>query len=78
MVEKPIILSHKVIEFSCYQQVRSAANASAISARICRHCGAPLLDGENEDECSSALNTGLNATAGTARLRTKARRSYVE
>ena len=27
-----------------------------MSARICRHCGAALLEGESEDECSSALN----------------------
>ena len=27
-----------------------------MSARVCRHCGAALLDGENEDECSSAFN----------------------
>jgi predicted nucleic acid-binding Zn ribbon protein len=27
-----------------------------MSARICRHCGAALSEGEREDECSSALN----------------------
>ena len=26
-----------------------------MSARICRHCGAALFDGEREDECSSTL-----------------------
>jgi hypothetical protein len=30
----------------------------AIAARVCRHCGAALADGENEDECSSALGVG--------------------
>jgi hypothetical protein len=24
--------------------------------RTCRHCGAVLLEGESEDECSSAFN----------------------
>ncbi len=28
-----------------------------MSARVCRHCGAVLLEGESEDECSSAFNT---------------------
>ena len=27
-----------------------------MSARVCRHCGAALSDGEREDECSSAFN----------------------
>jgi hypothetical protein len=27
-----------------------------MSARVCRHCGAALLEGESEDECSSAFN----------------------
>jgi hypothetical protein len=27
-----------------------------MSARICRHCGASLLEGEREEECSSAFN----------------------
>ena len=31
--------------------------APAMSARTCRHCNAVLLEGENEDECSGALNT---------------------
>jgi hypothetical protein len=28
-----------------------------MSARLCRHCGAELSDGEREEECSSASNT---------------------
>ncbi len=76
MVEKPIIVQRKVVDFSCYQQVRAVGKAPAISGRICRHCGAPLLDGENEDECSSALNTGVNASA--VLLRKKRRRSYLD
>jgi hypothetical protein len=45
-----------VIEFARYQQDRAAGRSQAIAARLCRHCGAALLDGENEDECSSAFN----------------------
>ena len=27
-----------------------------MSARVCRHCGAVLLEGEREEECSSVFN----------------------
>ena len=57
MVEKVITSGRNVIDFARYQQGRGAAERMpAMSARICRHCGAALLDGENEDECSSVLN----------------------
>ena len=57
MVEKLITSPRNVVDFARYQADRSAAGrAQAMSARMCRHCGAALLDGENEDECSSALN----------------------
>ena len=36
-------------QFSLFQ-------ALAIAARTCRHCGAALLDGESENDCSSAFN----------------------
>jgi hypothetical protein len=56
MVEKVITPGRNVIDFARYQQGRGAAERMpAMSARVCRHCGAALLDGENEDECSSAL-----------------------
>jgi hypothetical protein len=43
-----------VIDFASYQQGRNiVARAQAMSARMCRHCGAALADGEREDECSS-------------------------
>ena len=57
MVEKLITSPRNVIEFAPYQQGRSVGKAQAIAARLCRHCGAALSDGENEDECSSAFNT---------------------
>jgi hypothetical protein len=31
-----------------------------MTARNCRHCGAALLDGESDDDCSSA---GIEAAA---------------
>ena len=56
MIEKLITSRRNVIDFARYQQDRAVGKAQAISARVCRHCGAALSDGENEDECSSALN----------------------
>jgi hypothetical protein len=56
MVEK-VITPPNVVDFARYQLGRSAAGkAPAISAGICRHCGAVLLEDEREDECSSAFN----------------------
>ncbi len=60
MVEKVITLTCDVVDFARYQTDRNASgNAVSIAPRTCRHCGAALLDGESEDECSSAFN--LNA-----------------
>jgi hypothetical protein len=39
----------------------------AISLRICRHCGAMLLEGEREEECSSAVNVGASGVGGAPR-----------
>ena len=58
MVEK-IITSHAQRRRfrAATRQGRSAAGrAQAMSARICRHCGAALSEGEREDECSSTFN----------------------
>jgi len=58
MVEKLIIPEPNVVDFARYQRGRNAAGkALAISARVCRHCGAALSDGENEDDCSTVLVT---------------------
>jgi hypothetical protein len=55
MVEKA--LPRNVIDFSRYQADRNAAGrALVMSARVCRHCGAALSEGEREDECSSTFN----------------------
>jgi hypothetical protein len=57
MVEKVITQGRNIVDFARYQAGRNAAGkALAISVRTCRHCGAALLEGEREDECSSALN----------------------
>jgi hypothetical protein len=57
MVEKVITPGPNVVDFARYHQGRNAAGkALAISARICRHCRAALLEGEREDECSGAFN----------------------
>jgi hypothetical protein len=57
MVEKLITSPENVVDFARYQQGRSSgAKAVAMSMRACRHCGAALLEGESEDECSSAFN----------------------
>lgn len=72
MVQKLITSGRNVIDFARYQQGRGAAERMpAMSARICRHCGAALLDGENEDECSSTFNFSAR-TVDTVSLRWQA------
>jgi hypothetical protein len=57
MVEKVITSPRNVVDFARYHRGRNTAGkALAMSARICRHCGAALSEGESEDECSSAFN----------------------
>lgn len=56
MVEKHITSLRNVIDLTSYRQVMAGGKASSMSARMCRHCGAPLLDGENDDDCSSAFS----------------------
>jgi len=55
MVEKLITSPRNVVDFARYRAGRNG-KASALVARACRHCGAALLDGESEEECSSAFN----------------------
>jgi len=58
MVEKLIIPGPNVVDFARYQQGRNATGkALAMLARVCRHCGAALSEGENEDDCSTVLAT---------------------
>jgi len=66
MVEERITASDNVVELAAYQRGRAAVAAFALSPRSCRYCGAELGEGEQEEECSSALNVD------TARLRWRA------
>jgi hypothetical protein len=70
MVEKVITPERNVVDFARYQSGRNGGGrAVAISARACRHCGAALLDGESEDECSSAFNVeALHLRGGPRRF----------
>jgi hypothetical protein len=72
MAQKLITSPRNVIDFARYQRGRSIGKEQAFAARLCRHCGAALLDGENEDECSSAFN--IEALD----LRTAPRKFYAE
>ena len=45
--------SANVVDLLFYRQARTTGKAAAISARTCRHCGAGLMDGESDDDCSS-------------------------
>ena len=82
MVEKVITGARNVLDFRSYQQLRKSA-ADNIAARLapsplrlCRHCGSALLDGESDDDCSSA---GLVAPAlAVPALRAVPRRFYAE
>ena len=67
MVEKLIMSSRNVIDLASYQQGRGAGAAQAFSTRLCRHCGAVLADGENEDECSSTFNLDAASILQTAK-----------
>ena len=72
MVEKLIMSPRNVIDLARYQQGRTGDKAQAFSTRLCRHCGAALADGENEDECSSTFNIAA------ASLRTAQRKLCAE
>ncbi|OAF02921.1 hypothetical protein AYJ54_25295 [Bradyrhizobium centrolobii] len=65
MVEKRITSPRNVIDLASYRQV--LASGKAMSARLCRHCGAPLLDGENDDDCSTAFNRAAPRLRETSR-----------
>jgi hypothetical protein len=56
MVEKLVTSAPNVVDFARYQQGRNSGGKTLAMSRACRHCGAVLSEGENEDECSSASN----------------------
>jgi hypothetical protein len=45
-----------VVSLSLYRERNGLARAMPLVPRTCRHCGAVLLDGEREEECSSTFN----------------------
>ena len=59
MVDKTVTQSPNVIELSRYRPRGQSGRAPALSARLCRHCGAKLMDGESEDECSAIFNADI-------------------
>ncbi|MBW7974710.1 hypothetical protein [Bradyrhizobium sp. BR 10289] len=67
MVEKHITSLRNVIDLANYRQAMTSGKAASMSARLCRHCGAPMLDGENDDDCSTAFS----ATAPRPRERSR-------
>ena len=68
MVEKLITFACDVVDIARYQAGRKATSkAPAVPTRACRHCGAALLDGESEDECSSSFNTDAVVLRGRHR-----------
>ena len=69
MVEKVITPENNVVvDFARYQASRDAAGkALALKARICRHCGASLSQGEREEECSSVSNIAASALCDAPR-----------
>ena len=54
MVEKRLT-ARNVVDFTRYRTERTR-EAFTLSGRFCRHCGAAMMEGEREDECSSAFN----------------------
>jgi hypothetical protein len=59
MVDKTVTQSANVIHLSRYRARTGAARAPALSVRLCRHCGAKLMEGEREDECSAIQNADI-------------------
>ncbi|QUS41542.1 hypothetical protein RPMA_23855 [Tardiphaga alba] len=63
MVDKTEMPGRNVVDLRSYQKARrgmAQAKAQAMTARTCRHCGAAMLEGESDDDCSSA---GIEAAA---------------
>ena len=67
MVEKHITTPRNVIDLANYRQAVANGKASSMSVRMCRHCGAPLLDGENDDDCSTAFSRAAPRLRETSR-----------
>ena len=67
MVERVIMSPRNVIDLARYQEQRAAGKTFAVSTLICRHCGALLLEGEREEECSGAVDVEALGAGGVPR-----------
>jgi hypothetical protein len=67
MVDKVKTSPRNVIDLARFRGDRATGNVTAIAARVCRHCGAALMEGEREDECSSAFNFEAARLRGATR-----------
>jgi len=54
MVDKVATPGRNIIDFANYQRTQRVGQAPTMSGQFCRHCGAPLFEGDSEDDCSSA------------------------
>jgi hypothetical protein len=59
MVDKAVTSSPNVVDLSRYLSRAKPCRVPALSPRICRHCGAALMEGEREDECSAVMNVDI-------------------
>jgi hypothetical protein len=59
MVDKTVTQSPNVIVLSRYRARNEGSRAPALSVRLCRHCGAKLMDDEREEECSAIFNADI-------------------
>jgi len=59
MVDKTVTQAPNVIELARYRARAEGSRAPALSVRLCRHCGAGLMEGESEDECSAIFNIDI-------------------
>ena len=57
MVEKPIMSPRNVVDLTRYRERNAITRMPPLSPRLCRHCGASLLEDEREEDCSSAFNS---------------------
>ncbi|WP_022723817.1 hypothetical protein [Rhodopseudomonas sp. B29] len=67
-----------VVDFAAYQRGSRPRGPLSIEARVCRHCGAALLDDESEDDCSSAGLALQSPIAGPLSARRPPRRFRAE
>ena len=59
MVDKTVTQAPNVIELSRFRARSQTSRAPALSPRLCRHCGAKLMEGEREDECSAIFDIDI-------------------